>query len=112
VISSGSWVLYTHFVSSLNVLLGEGVIVYLNPSIGAARVEIQVDDLRRSTNFDTSQVQSVVLIFDLRDIVSAPRSISRRERSDTYSNFAQTASQRPIHSRRDAVPSSSPFIRF
>jgi hypothetical protein len=112
VISSGSWVLYTHFVSSLNVLFGEGVFIYLNPSIGAARVEVQVDDLRRSTNFHTSQIQSVVLVFDLSYIMSAPPSISGRERIYTYSNFAQTASQRPIHGPRDAVPSSGPFIRF
>jgi hypothetical protein len=52
-----------------------------------------------------------VLVFDLRD-VSAPPSISRRKRIQMYSNFAQAASQRPIHGRRDAVPSSSPFIRF
>jgi hypothetical protein len=75
--SSGSWVLCNYSVSSLVVefedggFFGEGLVAYLNPSIGAACVEIQVDDLRRSTNLHASQIQSVVLVFDLHDISTA-----------------------------------------
>jgi hypothetical protein len=85
VMSSGSWVLYIHFVSSFTVeveervTLGDGVFAYLNPSIGAACIEVQVDDLRRSTDLHTSQVQSIVLVFDLRDISTAEHLTKRKE---------------------------------